>query len=261
MPSSTWTIDRPDGARIGVHRLGSGPPIVLVHGTACDSRVFARVSRRLAPSFTVHAVDRRGRGASTDGNAWSLAREAEDVAAIASELGDDVPVVGHSLGGIVAIEAATRDDSVGPVVAYEPPVQGPDDATEDDVRELERVLEAQGAQAGVVYFLREVGYTDEQLARLQGIDEVWEATLATADTLVREAHADVTYKVDAKHLASVDGAVLLLDGGGHEAYEDEIDRLAEALPAASRATVDGATHAVLQEAPGAFADEVRSFVE
>lgn len=258
---ASWTLARPDGVEIGVHALGTGPDLLLVHGTACDHRVWARVSRRLAPSYTVQAVDRRGRGASGDGPDWSLDIDARDLAAIAHELDGEVPVVGHSLGGIVALEAAARTDEFGPLIAYEPPIYEDEGPGMEAADELEATLESQGPEAAAAAFLREVGYTDEQLARLRENDEIWQATVATAPTLVREARADLSYEIDPDRMREVSQPVLLLDGAdGSGEFEPALDRLAKILPDAERGSIEGAGHGVLYEAPGAFAERVEGFL-
>lgn len=57
-----------DGTPIAVWRRGSGPALLLVHGTVADhSTTWRRVVPILERRFTVHAMDRRGRGESGDG--------------------------------------------------------------------------------------------------------------------------------------------------------------------------------------------------
>jgi pimeloyl-ACP methyl ester carboxylesterase len=67
-------------------------------------------------------MDRRGHGDSTDGAAYSLAREAEDVVQVAAQLPEPVFVLGHSYGGIVTLETLKRGDRFKRAVLYEPPV-------------------------------------------------------------------------------------------------------------------------------------------
>lgn len=259
--SSTWTLARPDGAEIGVHSLGNGPDVVLVHGTACDHRVWARVARRLAARFTVHAVDRRGRGASEEAS-WRLRDDVDDLVAIADELGPAPPVVGHSLGAIVALEAAARSVELGPVCAYEPPIVGEQGPGVEAADELARILETQGPAAVLEAFLREVGYADEQLDRLQANEELWRATLATAPTVPVEARAVLGYEIDAELVGRIEDAVLLLDGADSPPdFEAALQRLAKVVPDARRDSVPGATHAVLYEAPGAFVGRVQAFLD
>jgi len=57
-----------------------GPPLVLVHGRARRPHALGCVAAHLEPHVTVHAIDRRGRGASGDGPHYAVEREFEDVA-------------------------------------------------------------------------------------------------------------------------------------------------------------------------------------
>lgn len=262
MAAASWSLSRPDGVDLGVHSMGNGPDVVLVHGTACDHRVWARVARRLAAERTVHAVDRRGRGASAEAPAWTLADDVGDLAALAAELEPDVPVVGHSLGGIVTLEAAARSEELGPVCVYEPPIVGEGGPGVEAAGELVHLLETQGPAAVVEAFLREVGYTDDQLARLQTNDELWEATLATAPTIPPEARAVLGYEVDADRMGEIEQPVLLLDGGDSPPdFEGALQRLVKVVPGARRDEIAGATHAVLYEAPGRLAERVQRFLD
>jgi alpha-beta hydrolase superfamily lysophospholipase len=67
MRTPTATIElvvSSDGTQIAYQRSGSGPPLVLAHGTSGDRSSFRLVEPLLARRFTVCAVDRRGRGRS-----------------------------------------------------------------------------------------------------------------------------------------------------------------------------------------------------
>ena len=100
-----------DGTEIAYWTSGEGPPLVVVHGTPADHTRWRPLLPYLEPHLTVHAMDRRGRGASGDAPDYGLAREYEDVAAVvdavAEASGAPVDLYGHSHGGIVAFGAAT----------------------------------------------------------------------------------------------------------------------------------------------------------
>jgi pimeloyl-ACP methyl ester carboxylesterase len=55
-----------DGTEIAYWTTGHGPPLVLVHGTPADHTRWWPLLPHLERHFTVHAIDRRGRGASGD---------------------------------------------------------------------------------------------------------------------------------------------------------------------------------------------------
>ena len=104
------SIVSPDGTPIAVFSSGDGPPLVLVHGATADHTTWRSVGPVLARAFAIHAVDRRGRGASGDAPDYAIEREYEDLAAvadaIAGEAGTPVDVVGHSYGGRIALGAS-----------------------------------------------------------------------------------------------------------------------------------------------------------
>lgn len=87
-----------------VDTVGQGPDLVLLHGWAMHSGVFAALVERLAPRFTLHLVDLPGHGYSHD-SALPLALEPVVEAVVAR-----VPRAlwaGWSLGGLFALHAAT----------------------------------------------------------------------------------------------------------------------------------------------------------
>jgi len=72
----------PDVTRIGCSHTGSGPALLVVHGTGADRSRWKPILPALEESFSIYCVDRRGRGASGDGPEYALEREAEDIAAV-----------------------------------------------------------------------------------------------------------------------------------------------------------------------------------
>jgi 2-polyprenyl-6-methoxyphenol hydroxylase-like FAD-dependent oxidoreductase len=64
-----------DGTQIAYWTSGCGPPLVLVQGAPADHTRWRPLLPYLEPHVTVHALDRRGRGASTDTPAYRLERD------------------------------------------------------------------------------------------------------------------------------------------------------------------------------------------
>lgn len=88
---------------------GSGdPPLVFLHGWSCRASHFAPQVEHFRRSNRAVAIDLRGHGNSAAGDApITLAQFARDVVAISGALSLDRPIlVGHSMGGMVALGAA-----------------------------------------------------------------------------------------------------------------------------------------------------------
>ncbi|MGC8000707.1 alpha/beta fold hydrolase, partial [Salmonella enterica] len=84
-------------------RQGSGPPLLLVHGTTGDHSTWGSVLAGLQQHHTVWTLDRRGRGHSGDAANYSLEHESEDIAAVIDAIGSSVNLLGHSFGGLCAL--------------------------------------------------------------------------------------------------------------------------------------------------------------
>lgn len=99
----------PDGIHVQYRVYGSGEPaLVLIHGWSCDSNYWREQVPEFKKTYTIITVDLAGHGG-TDGNRadWSMARFGQDVAtALAAIPNNQLVLVGHSMGGPVAIEAA-----------------------------------------------------------------------------------------------------------------------------------------------------------
>jgi pimeloyl-ACP methyl ester carboxylesterase len=99
----------PDGIHVQYRVYGSGEPaLVLIHGWSCDSNYWREQIPEFRKKYTIVTVDLAGHGG-TDGNRadWTMARFGQDVAtALAAIPNNQLVLVGHSMGGPVAIEAA-----------------------------------------------------------------------------------------------------------------------------------------------------------
>jgi pimeloyl-ACP methyl ester carboxylesterase len=99
-------VVRAYGLEIAFERVGEGPPLVLVHGAAVDSRMWRPQLTALADEFAVVAWDEPGAGRSSDVPAeFALADYANCLAALIEALGlGPTHVAGLSWGGTVALE-------------------------------------------------------------------------------------------------------------------------------------------------------------
>ncbi|UUV34997.1 alpha/beta hydrolase [Amycolatopsis roodepoortensis] len=108
--------------RLHVHRWGSGPRVVLVHGVLLGGREAWRAQRPLTERWTLLAPDRPGHGKSPDG-VQDFEVDAELIAE--QVLDEPAHLVGLSYGAIVAmLAAARRPEMVRTLTVVEPPATG-----------------------------------------------------------------------------------------------------------------------------------------
>jgi pimeloyl-ACP methyl ester carboxylesterase len=119
---ATHTVGSRDGAKISYLTIGSGPSVMVIPGALSMAADYAAFGSVLADHFTVHIIERRGRGLSSpQGSDYSIRKECEDVLALQSQTGASL-LIGHSYGGLVAMEVARANPSFTKAAVYEPAV-------------------------------------------------------------------------------------------------------------------------------------------
>jgi len=115
-----------DGVRLAHDEAGHGePPLLFVHGWTCDRSALAAQREHFARRHRVIAVDLRGHGRSDrPAQEYTMAGFAEDLAWLCERLGVEAPlVIGHSMGGVVALElAACHPDVPAAIVTLDAPI-------------------------------------------------------------------------------------------------------------------------------------------
>jgi pimeloyl-ACP methyl ester carboxylesterase len=117
------------GARLHVREVGAGPAILMIHGLGGQLAHFGyALAPQLAGRFRVVAVDRPGSGWSTATDSADLGGQAAALAALIERLALGRPlVVGHSLGGAVALRLALdHPDKVAGLALLAPLTHMPD---------------------------------------------------------------------------------------------------------------------------------------
>jgi pimeloyl-ACP methyl ester carboxylesterase len=251
-----------DGTAIAFARSGSGPPLVLVHGTSASHIRWAPVLPGLEPHFTVYAVDRRGRGESGDAESYTLEREFEDVAAVVDAVGEPAYLLGHSYGGICALQAALLR-KVRKLLLYEPPIPlaGVPIYPEGVIERLEALLDAGDREGVVSTFMREVVRMPPHEFERFSSSPAWPARVAAAHSLPRELRAHERYSFDPRRFQGLTTPTLLLLGGDSPPFfRAAIAALDEALPNSHVVILPGQQHIAIDTAPDRFVAEVVGFL-
>jgi len=137
-----------DGVSLAYHEagVGTGSPIVFVHGFGCNGSHFQLQQQHFAASTRTVAVDLRGHGASDAPlQNYGPTGFADDLRWLCDHLGLGRPiVVGHSMGGNIALKLAARaPDVVKAIVMIDTFVDG-DASFVQGLRELSGSMQAIG---------------------------------------------------------------------------------------------------------------------
>ena len=262
--SELISVTSKDGTPIALWKTGRGPSLLVVHGTGADHSAWDRVVPLLVDSFTIYAMDRRGRGASGDAPEYALEREFEDVVAAVETLPRPVYVYGHSFGGGCVVEAATRTQRIDRLVLYE---GGPKPAglrlfPDEFILRLEQLIEAEQREEALdVFMLNAAGVIPEELNVLRNHSS-WLARVAAVHTIPRELRAfQGEYSADPERVRTIGVPVLLVLGERTEPQRREMfARMAELFRFARIAVLPGQRHAAHQTAPDLLAQSIRDFL-
>ena len=232
---------------------------MLVHGAGSARWSFDAVRPHLEGRFTVIAIDRRGRGDSTDGDEYALERECEEVAAVVRDAGAGALLMGHSYGGLVAAGAAQLLDL--PRLALYEPAMGGGLATGATIERWERMIEAGERDAVVREFYRDIAGYDEDAIDELARGPVWEARRQIVHTVPRELRAELAHRFDPDALAALTMPVLLLRGTESPDWAvRSVRAYADAILGSELCMLEGQGHAANMNAPELLAGELERFL-
>lgn len=251
-----------DGTIIAFWKSGSGPPLLVIHGTTADHTRWAGILPRLEQHFTVYAMDRRGRGESTDAPEYAIAREAEDIVAVLDHVGERAFVLGHSYGAVCALEAALLTDRIARLILYEPPLPTDVPMYPPGLTDKMQVMIDSGAsESALELFVREVLKMPEADFAKYRTSPTWPVRVKLAPTIPREIAIDRTYHFDPARFAEFRVPTLLLLGGESPAlFRRATEVLDSALTTATLVSLPGQQHIAMDTNPDLFLSEVLKFL-
>jgi pimeloyl-ACP methyl ester carboxylesterase len=223
--------------QLTVHRLGSGPDVVLVHGGVGPELTWER-QRPLAERWTLLIPVRRGFPGTAPAERQDFEQDAHDLSPL---IGDGAHLVGFSYGGVgAAIVAAEEPRRVKSLTLIEVPLYlvAPDDpAVQEIARSGDAFLAGEADERTEREFLANAGI-DPDAAEAESAAQIREAIAAA-----RDGRSPSEAKPDLDAIVRAEVPVLVVSGDHHHGIEVLCDALAERLNA-QRKILPGAGHAV-----------------
>jgi pimeloyl-ACP methyl ester carboxylesterase len=267
-------VGLPDGYRLNVEEVGSGFPLIVLHGgPGMDHTMFRPYLDGLGDDYRLLYVDERGQGRSerVDPTTLSLEVFARDVDLLAEALGlDAFALLGHSFGAIIATWHATE---LGTAAAYM--ISGGGDSSDELMKDVEASLEAMGEQGEAIAASWEdekTVQTGEELLELSRTQMPFhfhgdpppgygDDTIGTPEVLRHFANAgygDFDYR---PKLAAVGKPALMIVGEHDRTTTPRAARvLHEGIPGSELVVVRDAGHMSFVEQNELYLPEVREFL-
>lgn len=224
---------------IHVTRWGSGPPVMLVHGSVTGGEDTWAQQRPLAERWSLVVVDRRGYYPNPPAEAEDFEVDAGDITEL---LNEPTHLVGHSYGGVVSLlAAARRPEMVRSLTVNEPPAFGlcPDHpAVKPFVDQLVDFWAHGPSDAGE--FLRAFV---SQVGGGVSLPDPLPPPLAQNAQVLRNERPPMEAEIPLGTLRDAPFPKLVVSGGHSAAFDAVCDVLEREL-GAERAVVTGAGHSV-----------------
>jgi pimeloyl-ACP methyl ester carboxylesterase len=235
-----------NGVELDHEVVGSGDPMLLIHGAHVADALQPLVTEPALERFQRIRYHRRGLGGSTypvDAGPTSVAVQAKDAVGLLDHLGvDRAHVVGHSLGGAIALELAVQHPTrVASLVLLEPAfLTTPAGAAfTRAVAPLVDRYEAGDAEGAVHGFL----------------------AVKDAATFFERELTGPTWTFGPEQAAAITCPVLSVLGSNSSPLFVESRQLLHAwFPACQDSNIVGATHLLQMQAPGPVAAAIAAFL-
>ena len=246
LPEMAWQSVTLNGAEIAYAVIGTGDPVVLVHGGDANSEHWAFQVRALVDQYQVILLDSRGHGRSPyNGSSLTYVQLADDVLALLDLLGiERAHLVGWSDGGIIGIDLALRHpERLGKVVAF--------GANAD----LGGYRTDTGDEGAIIYAFG--AHNDPDYARLSPAPER-HSEMVVALRQMWETEPAYT----AEELRAITTPFLIMAGADEEIIAEAHTRyLADTIPGAELALLPNCGHFGHMQEPEAFNARMLAFLQ
>ncbi len=251
-----------DGTELGYYRRGSGPGLVIVHGSISDSNQWLPATDFLAEHFTCYVFDRRGRGRSGDNPVYDLSAEVADIAAMMAVAGPGAHLLAHSYGAVCSLDYVERHGlDGGTFFPFEPPLQVDGPIGGENLPGYRAVIESGDLDAALEFGLTKfVRYPVEAMPMFKATP-LWGALASLTPTWTREIEELDALGTDFSHYASIVAPTRLILGTVTTPFlAQSTHTLADIIPGARIIELPDRDHVAHVVDPAGFAAAVLATV-
>ena len=252
------------GSILHVEDIGSGPPVLALHGIGWGAYFFAGFSKRLASTHRIISIDLPGTGHSTSSpTLFTLDTWIADLGdLVRDKIGEPVVLLGHSLGTILALKAwETWPENIRAFIfTCGLPKARP------NIHERLSVRAEAIAQGGVANWGPKVSpgvFAKRSLTEMPEITGLFERLFEEQQGPEYVREIEVLLAADLNHVVPSVTAPCIAIAGQEDSYappaavEEFVARLAAPCPIE---VLENCGHMVFLEEPRAFADAVSRFL-
>ncbi|HEY4200610.1 MAG TPA: alpha/beta hydrolase [Devosiaceae bacterium] len=257
-----------DGTSIHATDMGRGRPIVILHGGMQAAARWDDVAQKLRESWRLVAIERRLYGRSGEPRSpHAIAREVEDTAAVLSAIGEPALLLGHSSGGMVALEASLEfGDRLAGLILYEPPLQRDTPFGGDDQARMEAAMASGDRDEALRIFFTDIIEFDEPTVTFMRTDPAfagaWGDMKRLAPAQMADTNAIRALPLGLDRYAAIDVPTLLLKGDQSPRHlQDGMDALQPIIAGSMLETFVGHGHSANLEAPDEMAAVMDRFAK
>lgn len=247
---------------------GKGSPLLLIAGLASDSQSWQPIVEALSRHHLLILPDNRGAGRTKPQDIeTSIPQMADDCMALMEQLGfSSAPLLGHSLGGFVALDCAIRfPERVSALIlaATSAANSARNNALfQDWVTYLRSGMDLALWFRNIFYWIFSQRLFEDEAA----LDDALRFALAypypqSADAFEKQVNAIMGFHCR-ERLPSIKQRTLILCGKDDLLFpaEESVDVL-QTIPRATVAMIEGAAHSIHMDNPRGFADHVLHFLD
>lgn len=257
-----------DGRSVRYGRAGSGPPMVLVHGTPWSSFNLRHLVSRLSGQFSVHFYDLLGYGQSSKAPGdVSLGVQNEVLDTLLDLWGLDCPIiVGHDFGGATVLRTHLLNGRrFSRIILIDPVAVSPWGSPF-----FRHVRDHESAFAGMPDYIHEAvlrayvqtaAFKPIDAKTLEGIVSPWMGEQGKAAFYRQIAQADSRFTDEVEALYHTIETPTLILWGREDSWIplERGEQLKGVIPGSTLRVINGAGHLVIEERPDELAREILEF--